>query len=355
VSDPEDRATRWFYLRQWVATRFDADTGTTTSTTEKAFYPVLGFRPLVRAKAFDGVPVMWDSPVLHVKVGGLDDQEFGVSEVYSALAWARAYKGFLEDWASLAKALSKFAWKGKTKTGRVRALRDAVQPAATSTGFPATRQPPAGQALISDGDGTDLAPINKTGATLDADSGRPLAMMVAAAMDIPYTILMGDADMGNLATAKTLDRPTELAMQSRRELWSDILRQLCSYAIDQAVKAPGGPLRGTIKRDGDREIITVAGDVDRNLDIEWPSILEHDVKQLVDALVAADGTGHLPAEIVCRLLLTALGVENVDEVMDDLTDDEGKFVDPELTRTVDAGTAAVRAFNRGEDPASLLR
>ncbi len=331
VTAPEDSAQRWFYLREWQATTTDAGSGRVVQERRKALYPDLSYRPTVRPKERGGVEVLWDSPVLHVRVGGLKGMQFGVSEVYSALAWARAYKGFLEDWAALAKALSRFAWKGKAKASRVGAMRRTLEGAAPGdTGGAARGVLPAGGGFITDPD-TDLTPISKTGATIDAESGRPLAMMVASAMDIPYTILMGDPDIGNLATAKTLDRPLELAMQSRRELWAATLRRLCDYAIDQSIRAPRGALQGRITRDEfNREIATLSGDADRNLDIEWPSILEHDQKALVDAIVAADGTGHVPPETICRLLLVALGVENVDELMDELTDDEGKFLDPEL-------------------------
>jgi hypothetical protein len=354
ISNPQDREERWFYKREWTATTIDPATGSISTKLQTAFYPALGYRPQTRMKQLGPAEVMWDSPVLHLKAGGLDGMDFGVSEVFSALSWARAYKGFLEDWASLAKALSKFAWKGKAKLGRVSAMRAAVEAPTVSGGLPPRNVPGAGQAMISDGT-ADLTPISKTGATLDADSGRPLAMMVAAAMDIPYTILMGDADMGNLATAKTLDRPTELAMQSRREMYSGFYRQLCDYVVDQAVKAPRGVLRGTVGRDEyGREVITLAGDADRSVDIEWPSILEHDVKELVDAIVAADGTGRVPPEMICRWLLLALGAENVDEIMADLTADDGTFLDPGLAAQVTAGAEAVRQFRAGQDPAAAV-
>lgn len=350
VSNPQDRADRWFYLREWDATVIDPVNGGMRTDRQRAFYPVLGYRPVTRVKRIGDVEVRWDSPTLHVRVGQLDGMDFGVSEVYSALAWARAYKAFLEDWASLAKALSKFAWKGKAKPGRTSALREVVEGRTTTTTGGARSASGAGQALISSGDVTDLTPISKTGATLDADSGRPLAMMVAAAMDIPYTILMGDPDIGNLATAKTLDRPTELAMQARREMWAGIYRQLIEYVVDQAVKAPRGPLHGTLGRDEyGAEVITLANDAPRDVDIDWPSILEHDIKELVDAIVAADGTERVPPEVIARLLLTALGVENVDEVMTSLVDDDGNFLDPGLKAQITAGTEAIRRFRNGQD------
>lgn len=362
IKNPEDREDRWFYVRTWMASVVDPVTGALKTESQTAAYPALGYRPAkaARLKQVLGGEVRWDSPLIHIRVGGHEPMDFGISETYAALAWARAYKGFLEDWASLAKALSKYAWKATAKPGRVAAVKAKLdEPGITTVdGLPPARSAGAGQAMVSDGS-TDVTPISKSGATLDANSGRPIAMMVAAAMDIPYTILMGDPDIGNLATAKTLDRPTELAMQSRREMWSGILRQMIGYAIDQAVASPQGLLKGQVVTVGTREVVTLAQvdgeDVDRNCDIEWPSILEHDVLAQVQALVAADDTGHVPPEIICRLLLTALGVENVDEVMDELTDDTtGEFLDPGLSAVVSAGAEAVRQFRAGQDPAGAV-
>lgn len=358
ISNPQDKADRWFYLREWNATTVDPLNGSVGEARHKQLYPALGFRPATRAKSLNvqgaAVEIAWDSPTLHVKTSALDGMDFGISDVYAALPWARAFKGFLEDWASLAKALSRFAWRGKTRPGRAAALRAKIEEPGTVTGVRSA--PGAGQAFIAGDDVTDLTPISKTGATLDADSGRPLAMMVGAAMDLPYTILMGDADLGNLATAKTLDRPTELAMKSRQEMWAAILRTLFDYQVLESVRAPQGQLKGTIKRDENgREFVVLNGDADSTIDLTWPSILEHDVKELVDAIVAADGTGHVPPDIICRLLLTALGVEDVDEIMDGLVDADGNFLDPGLEAEVTAATEAIRRFRRGEDPVTALQ
>jgi hypothetical protein len=44
-------------------------------------------------------------------VNRLDGWKFGIGDAYAALPWARAYDGFLTDWAKLVKALSRFAWR----------------------------------------------------------------------------------------------------------------------------------------------------------------------------------------------------------------------------------------------------
>jgi hypothetical protein len=358
ISNPQDKADRWFYLREWNATTVDPVSGAIREQQQKQLYPAMGFRPQTRAKSLSaqGAPIeiAWDSPVLHVRTSVLDGMDFGISDVYAALAWARAYKGFLEDWASIAKALSRFAWKGKTRAGRASAMRAKIEEPGTVSGIRSA--PGAGQAFVAGDDVSDITPVSKSGATLDADSGRPLAMMVAAAMDLPYTILMGDADLGNHATAKTLDRPTELAMQSRREMWAAVMRTLFDYQVLESVRAPQGQLKGSIRRDENgREFVVLTGEADKTVDITWPSILEHDVKQLVDAIVAADGTGHVPDDVICRLLLTALGVEDVDEIMAELVDADGVFHDPGLQAQVTAGVEAIRRYRNGEDPVTALQ
>jgi hypothetical protein len=52
-----------------------------------------------------------------------------------------------------------------------------------------------------------------------------------------------------------------------------------------------------------------------------------------------------------RLLLRALGVRDVDELLEDMTDDQGNFIDPNVT----AGDVAAKAYRDGKDPAQALK
>ncbi|NUR90850.1 MAG: hypothetical protein HOY71_42815 [Nonomuraea sp.] len=177
--------------------------------------------------------------------------------------------------------------------------------------------------------------------------------MVAAAVGLPVTMLLADPGVtGARAVAETLDLPTILEMGMRRLLWQGKLTELLNYVIDQAVLAPRGRLRGSLVRDDwDRLVVTLAGDVDRTVEFDWPKLVDVDPVELVKAIVAADGTGKLPPLTTIRLLLAVLGVEDIDEVIADVTDEQGHWVDPEAN----AGQAAVDAFNRGQDPADTLR
>lgn len=351
ISNPDDRDDPWYYLREWTSTGVNLETGSTETRSSKAYYPALGYYPMSRPKTINGAPVMWASPVLHGSVNRLGGWKFGIGDGYSALAWARSYKEFLEDWARLVKALSRFAWKATAKGRNATQVRNKLSAAPTvdvrtgaSLGVGAT-------AIVSEG--ASLEAIPKTGATIDSDSGRPLAAMVAAALDVPVTMLLCDpGQTGARAVAQTLDQPTELAMGMRRDRWAEIHRRILSYVIDQAVKAPQGPLKGTVRRDPATggEVIELAAGQSRTIDITFPPIDQPDVPALLEAIVKADGTGKLPPLTVARLILELLGVRDVDELLGELVDEQGNFKD----QAASAGQAAVDAFRKGEDPAGVL-
>ncbi|NUS58906.1 MAG: hypothetical protein HOV66_29230 [Streptomycetaceae bacterium] len=357
VTNPDDRDEPWFYVREhtqtdYVQGLFPGNTRT-ASRTVKTYHPALGYRPVTRAKMIDGAEVRWDAPILHVPVNRLDGWKYGIPDVYAAAAWARMYRDFLVDWAGLTKALSKIAWKmtGDTRSRAVKAAAAARQSAAFVPDRPGGD---AGQAAAL-GPGQNLEAVSKSGATIDANSGKPLAGMVAAGVGLPVTMLLADPGVtGARAVAETLDLPTILEMGMRRLLWQGKLTELINYVIDQAVLAPRGRLRGSLVRDDwDRLVVTLAGDVDRTVEFDWPALVDVDPVELVKAIVAAEGSnvgGAVPL-VMLRLLLSALGVEDIDEVIADATDDQGRLIDQQMT----AGQAAVDAFNRGEDPAEAVR
>jgi hypothetical protein len=247
------------------------------------------------------------------------------------------------------KALSRFAWR-QTSRGRGAAeraaarLRQSLPAPAGETGSNAGATAP----MTAD---MTLEAIPKSGATIDSESGRPLAAMIAAGLDVPVTMLLGDPGVtGARATAETLDEPTQLTMQMRRTRWAEAHRRILGHVIAEAVRAPRGPLRGTITRDEhDREVVVLAGDVSATVDVAWPDLEDVDVEKAVKAIVAANDTGYIPPLTIVRLLLQVLDVDDIDEVLDELTDDNGNFVDPTLQA---AARSALDAVRRGDQPAT---
>src|SRR5438477_4821568 len=109
----------------------------------------------------------------------------------------------------------------------------------------------------------------KTGATVAADDGRRLLLMVCAGTGWPETFF-GDVSVGTLATARSLDRPTELRLRNRQTLWSDIIIDIAQFVIDKKLESTQG-----LKK----------GQVDRTINTAFPPIVQHDVKEIVDAIV----------------------------------------------------------------------
>lgn len=339
VKNPDDRTEVWFYKR------VSSDAAGRVTTT---YHPDVDYQPRVRVTRITGADVtfgdqalepgevLWDAPVIHVKVNDLADWDFGIGDAFSAIAWARAYKEFLEDWAKLVKALSRFAWR---LTGERKGSAQAAAARLRQTPATDANRPPYASDAVSDGRpvgqtwtqvGGQLEAIPKSGATIDSQSGKPLAAMVAAGLDVPVTMLLADPGVtGARATAETLDTPTENMAALRRDLWGDFYRQLFDYLIDAAVKAPQGPLRGTVGRDEwGRTITTLAGDTTRSIEITWPDLTDTPIDLLMKAIAWADGMDVVDPLVILKLVLAAFKVTDADEIIAKQTDENGDFLPP---------------------------
>lgn len=360
VTNPEDYAEPWFYLREYTLASLpapeveDLTMQPTQAETKRVLYPALGFDPKsagfglgARPVKINGIDVMWDAPMVHLAVNKLDGWERGIPDVYASLAWVRLYQEFLVDWAGLTKALSKIAWHatGQTKT-RAQQIAQGVR-TANKDANPPTIPGPNGQTsaaaggTVVTGPGQTFDAVSKSGATIDSESGKPLAAMVAAGLGLPVTMLLADPGIsGARATAQTLDTPTILEMGMRRLVWESLLERIILYALRVAADAsPGGDMQGA----------------DPVLDFAWPPIAGMDPVQIVAAIVAADSTGKMPPPTTARLLLSALGVPDPDTILGKYIDDEGNWIDPEAQAKTNAGQAAVDAARRGQDPAEATR
>lgn len=330
ISDPEDAKAAWYYVRSWMEKGLASD-GRRVTRSRKACYPDWQYNPKVKPAKIGGAEVKWGTPVYHVKTGGMSGWKFGVSEVYAAIDWARAYKEFLEDVASLMRAYSRFAWKRITKGGKKAIAAERAKLASTlGTGGTSgeTNPPPVTGAMAFLGEGTDLQPMQVRGASISPDDGRRLLLMVAAAVGLPETYF-GDVSVGTFATAKTMDRPTELAMKERQTFWTDIFRQMFDFILLQAMKSTESKIKSlgrveTVVDNGEIEekVIWNKG-VNTMIDIDFPPILEKDIQAAVQAVVTAltlngQQLTLLDEPTATRLILKALAEDDVDEIMAEL-------------------------------------
>lgn len=325
ITNPEDEVDVWFYKRTYIQRRLVAAAGMTrlAEETVTVFYPDVHYRPAQKVKTVDGFQVRWDSPVAHLMVNPHAGR--GIPDLYAALPWAQGYKGFLQDWAGLVKALSRLAFKVTARSGRGQA--------AARTAFatrPVNADGQVGQTVIT-GEGQSIEAIGKSGATIDSNSGRPLAAMVASATDLPVTMLLADPGVtGARATAETLDRPVFVVIKDRQTLHAEFIDTVCTYVVREAVRAPRGPLKGRVLLDpatGD-EVFELANGQPLEVQVSFPKLDQADVKTQMEAIVAADGIDKLPPELLARLTMLALEVDDVDGWMAKLVDADGNFQPP---------------------------
>lgn len=331
IYNPDDSKEPWYYYRQWQQPK---EPGSQKYEMHQAMYPDINYMPKGGLpKHFNGIEVMALNPVYHVKTNCLSDMEYGVSEIYAAIDWAKAYKDFLEDWYTIVKSLSKFAWKATSKSGStgMAQAKQVLEGAINGGSNPMNSDLPGQAAQVwMSSDNFDLAPMPKSGATVAVDDGRRALLMVCAATGI-YEHYFGDPSTGNLATAKAMEQPMLLMFQERQELWTDVFNTILGYVINQSALKPGGKLRGVMSFNDYGESYVDMGDTDRSVDVKFPPILQEDVNERIDAIVkSVTLSGQTPANTIdlktaTTQMLTALG-ENTD-IVDKLFPEDPKSWD----------------------------
>lgn len=331
IYNPDDSKEPWYYYRQWQQPK---EPGSQKYETHQAMYPDINYMPKGGLpKHFNGIEVMALNPVYHVKTNCLSDMEYGVSEIYAAIDWAKAYKDFLEDWYTIVKSLSKFAWKATSKSGAtgMTQAKQVLEGAINGGSNPMNSDLPGQAAQVwMSSDNFDLAPMPKSGATVAVDDGRRALLMVCAATGI-YEHYFGDPSTGNLATAKAMEQPMLLMFQERQELWTDVFNTILGYVINQSALKPGGKLRGVMSFNDYGESYVDMGDTDRSVDVKFPPILQEDVNERIDAIVkSVTLSGQTPANTIdlktaTTQMLTALGEDT--DIVDKLFPDDPKSWD----------------------------
>ncbi len=343
VCDPEDADTPWFYKRIWTQNSFDPQTGITKTETQTAWYPDLRYKPTAKPDSIGGHEVRWKSPILHRKCGEVAKWHFGCPPIYPALDWARAARNYLENCATTAKAHATIATLLTTKGGQ-QAMEGAKQQLGTTVGpdtSPWDTHPPGpAGSIFASGPGTTLAAMKTRGAGSDPEEVRRFLLMCCMVRGVPETFL-GDVSTGNLATATTLDRPTELAFLMEQEEWREDLVTLGTLALEVSGGAANGILRESINRRKVKSIpIREASRVMKNGKLVYeaqepgddkieilatfPSIREGDIPALIASTVQAMTLGSMSGQVLgideragVRKLYELSGIENGDELVEE--------------------------------------
>lgn len=359
LCNPDDADEPQMYRRQWVQRQYDSIAGVVQTTTAKEeWYPALGYDPDDKPPEMAGKRVNWESPAIHMKGGtGVSKWHFDTPRVYAALDWSKAAKKFLEACATVKQALAQIALHITSKGGQ-QALEGIKQQLQTTVGPNAslwdTNPTPVNASIFASGPGTTLEAFKTSGAGGDPEEVRRFIHMVAMALDLPEHFF-ADVTTGALATAQTLDRPTELAFQEKQERWREVLVRIAKYALDVDKGAPSGKLR---EREAVGKLtVTEARRVPspnhgrawmyeakqtpkKNevlVTVSFPAIREGDLPAMIKAWVEAGTLDNKVGQIVgidekvmVRGLLQLLGVENADDLVEEMYPD-GEY-DPDRTK-----------------------
>jgi len=222
---------------------------------------------------------------------------------------------------------------------------------ADSQGTQIERNPPpvTGSAHIS-GPGNTVKPFQSAGSKDSPEQARRLLLGVAAAQGMPETFY-GDASTGSLATAQSLDRPTELKFLEMQNRWIDTIDQLLQYVLRVSMGTVKGrmreamvgkkvrilPMRPRMTMNG---IVWEAGRIkqsgDVNIIVRFPAVLEHDPSAMVDAwahVLTLGGRTGIPAGVVDRRtgalgMLHEIGYEDPAKLCDEIYGKPGTDYDP---------------------------
>lgn len=220
VTDPDDAEKIRYVRRSWTRTEQNLADGTYVSKDMNVWYPTDSYNPVgVRyATSIQKQPVDTSKRMFVSRVNRRAGRVWGVPDALPALPWAHAYNEYLKDGTRVLKSLAMFAWqlRSKTRAGGTAAA------AAIATGST------VGATAVM-GDGMEMSSMPRSN-TVDLGTGRPLASMVASALEVSIVALLSDpGTSGSSATAQTLDIPTMKAMESRQAVWSQFYKRVLVF------------------------------------------------------------------------------------------------------------------------------
>ncbi len=249
----------------------------------------------------------------HVKINNDILDSRGVPEVYRALDWMNANSKINSDMSLFINTQAQFAWKKKFNGTKAQ-----MQSARARTGQNTQLTNPgrgAGSIVFENEKISNEAVKlpSESGALFETGIRRTLLMTIAAFGMMEH--YFGDPSTGNLATTTAMELPMLKKFLSRQKTWEGIYMNVINFVLDMRLFAVSYKFfdyndmmnRLTVKKKNDY--------ADRYIDIDFPPIIEKDIKMLADALSEAKSNQLVPTETAQRMFLQGLGVNNIDEEM----------------------------------------
>ena len=378
VVNPEDRTEAWFYRRMWTQPNMDSDFKSMGNVDQERWYPSLAYSQkrgrAAMPEAIRNIPVERDAPIYHRRCGAVAQWLFGCPEFFPMVDWCRESRLLLEACASIKQSLMQIGMIVTTKGGQ-QAISGIKQQLGTTVG-PNTnlwdQNPPAvpGATMVS-GPGTDIKAFDSSKGGGDPKDADPYIRMCVIVAGVPETFvsILGNS---NLATATSLDRPTETNFLKKQEEWREDLTTICGYVLGVSAGAPSGRLRESAgvaklqiqecrRRIGSHgEVVYEAFSKDPSkleIRVNFPNIREGDTPALVDACIKAGTLGAgggqvlgIDEKALVRRLYDLVGIENGDELAEaqypEATYKTDRTLDSDIPANIEATIHAITLGNR---------
>ena len=232
-------------------------------------------------------PINMEFAMQHITMGSLVGV-LGLPTFWSGIPWSKAYKESLEDFAVVQRALRTFAWRASgTSFDGVQNMRSAA-----TEGFRRAEMSAYGTGRIMSMPSQDsnFQPIRTANYQTPADGSRRLLLMACASFGLPETYF-GDVSVGTYATAATMERPVELRMKAIQDMWGAELERMLSFLIDGNA------------------------DNEKQINVSFPSILEHEAGPFMQAVKTADALSYpvMDPEMLAMVALETLGFEDIED------------------------------------------
>lgn len=335
-ANPDDSDEPWYYLRSWTQENFDVNSGRTSNVVMNAWYPAMGFEPDERPVEIRSYPVMWNACIHHRKCGFVGKWTMGCPRAFPMMDWAKEARRYLEACASVAQSLMQIGLMVTTKGGQqaIAGVKNQMSTTVGPTNNIWDSNPPAvSGAMTAMGTGTKIEAFKTQGAGCDPEGVRQYKLMCCMTAGVPETFL-ADVSTGNLATATSLDRPTETIFLEKQESWREDLVVIMQFVLKTSAGATSGKLaearRGAKfqivecrrKRLADGSLVyeafkTSTDTSDVEIQVNFPAIREGDMPANVGALVKAMTLDNKAGQVIgidekvgVIALYDTLGIEN---------------------------------------------
>jgi len=205
--NPDDGSEIWAYRRTWD--HYPNGSATSEQKHEWIFRHAFEDKKTKQISLNNEVePVAQDKRVFGRTVNSQMGWTHGIPDALAAIAWVKLYRDFLVNGCTVTASMAQI-WaqaKNQSKGG-------------AEAGVAALNRGGAGQIAVT-GDGNTLTPLSTAGNAYDFQKGNTIIAAAATAIEVSTIAMTADTSAAgsSYGSAQTLDAPTRLAMEARRDI-----------------------------------------------------------------------------------------------------------------------------------------